>query len=87
MGAGSIIVLESNLDNAPLARVAELADAQDSGSCPGYWVEVQVLSRALLLRWRFGVNEHACLCGPSATNPLPGGQRPAPTTRASNSIG
>ena len=31
----------------PLARVAELADAQDSGSCPGNWVEVQVLSRAL----------------------------------------
>ncbi len=30
----------------PLARVAELADAQDSGSCPGNWVEVQVLSRA-----------------------------------------
>ena len=29
-----------------LARVAELADAQDSGSCPGNWVEVQVLSRA-----------------------------------------
>jgi hypothetical protein len=23
-----------------------LADAQDSGSCPGNWVEVQVLSRA-----------------------------------------
>ena len=31
---------------SPLARVAELADAQDSGSCPGNWVEVQVLSRA-----------------------------------------
>ncbi len=30
------------------ARVAELADAQDSGSCPGNWVEVQVLSRAFL---------------------------------------
>lgn len=28
------------------AGMAELADAQDSGSCPGNWVEVQVLSRA-----------------------------------------
>ena len=28
--------------------MAELADAQDSGSCPGNWVEVQILSRALI---------------------------------------
>ena len=37
------------------ARVAELADAQDSGSCPGNWVEVQILSRAftLLVRTSF----------------------------------
>ena len=36
------------------ARVAELADAQDSGSCPGNWVEVQVLSRAFLYRLLVG---------------------------------
>ena len=59
----------------PLARVAELADAQDSGSCPGNWVEVQVLSRAfpgfflpwdLFPRrpfWRAGVGPEASPAG------------------------
>src|SRR5438128_12402597 len=37
--------LGSAVTIAGAGRVAELADAQDSGSCPGNRVEVQVLSR------------------------------------------
>ena len=50
-GFSFILVL---MDRTLKARVAELADAQDSGSCPGNWVEVQVLSRAFLYRLLVG---------------------------------
>src|SRR5438094_115696 len=40
--------LGSAVTIAGAGRVAELADAQDSGSCPGNRVEVQVLSRPRL---------------------------------------